>query len=236
MQKKKEVWGNLKMNIENEMDLEELLEEFKKEVPKILRRTVFHAIKLELIIVGILLIGKRSYEKSYEDTIRRLEERQAQKDYNRFLFQLEEVRFEDGKDLSKEILNATGISVGEDEFYQKINEKIMTLQTKEEVEQFIWQYLPKYISRDNSRMWEDNISFQDGQVQYRNKEMRLDADAMEVLGNLLESMELADDITTKEEEEEWKNRVLREVIAMELYDIEFSSPKRLILNPEPQEF
>ncbi len=209
-------------------------EKQKKSTLKKVRGITAHTIKWELIILGILLIGKKSFDTTYEQTEERIEMEHAKKDYQEFLDKLENLSFEEGN-LSKRIYQKTGILVEEDAFYQKVNEELVLLKTKEEVEEFVCSYLPEYISRKSKEMKKERFTFYSNAIYYEDEKLKLDADSLEVLGAILESLVESKKDMSEEEEDEWMRNMLKQLVASELYEVDTCSSKKLVLSPNTRE-
>lgn len=200
------------------------IENIKKEIPwnKIFFKTSMKTLEWSLIALGITLVGKHSFQKSYDDTIKILEEQQVIKEYHRVLEKLNEIDQTSNEKLSDQIYRIMSIEVEKYALFRELNEELNQVENNEELEILVDSYLKRYIGKI-MKLEEENIIFYENCVYYNQQELELDLEAQQVIGSLL------DCISEVEDGNKWKEVVIKKVIVTELYEKEASSGRELSL-------
>jgi len=221
--------GEEKMNEFEELEEWEEFEHLKKST--LVRHVIIKLATFSAVALMLGGVAKASYEKGYAFSSAITQDNTASRNYKKYMELLEDISLSKEKNLSKEIYGVTSINVGSSEFYTDANETLKNIETKEELESFAYAYLREYVTQNNDSLNEGNVSFEGKGIYYNSEMMDLDADAIYVIGSILESLQSIPSGLTAEEEKEWVKSVVKQIIASELYQVEENNSKKLELKP-----
>lgn len=195
---------------------------------KLAMRGLVKTIEWGALVIAIAYAGRHAFNMTYTETTAKIEEKNANKEYEEMMKLLKQISLEEGVDLSEKIYQVTSINIEDNQLAQEFNERLQKVETREELQELVLSYLKKYVTQNNKSLREENIEFLDNTVYNKNEPMQLDADARSVIESILMAMPMKEDMTP-EEEQEWAQKLLHLVLATEVYEIDKSSSKVLEL-------
>ncbi len=203
----------------------------KKEVIKFLLTMGYDFSEILVIVLAFYIAGKYAFNKGFAPANDYFSKKNAEETLDRFMEELEEIPTVGNTNITRN-LHVFSKDYVATEFYEKMNRDIARVENQKDLKDFLATYIPEYMASGNDHLEKENISIVDGDICYDGNFVELDADAKEVLGSLALTYESIPVDLSKDEEQEWMDQVLRKVMASELYEIEESTSKKLVLEPK----
>lgn len=182
---------------------------------------------------AIVIVGYLTYNVVYENVNYTIANKNARDTYSERTVKFDGVSLD--KDLSKYVFNKTGVNVGKDSYFEEVNQKINENLSLEELEEIATSYIRGYFEHNNSMLDDENIGLlvggEKGSITYNGREIGLDPDAEAVFGDLIKTIGDIKFGTSDLEEEELKEKLVKQILASELYEVVTINEKQLTLRP-----